>query len=229
MSVDESVIATLVAEDPVKVIAQRIVMLVGYFKKHIGQQGNSAEADSEAMVAAGVAFRNIGQMVTALSVNEQGLSVMSKLHLEEPLAALLELPADDFRVTTLVILSSLARSKESCTAMIRSQRFMRVLTAVQITLQDPGSAVNQEELEYLVCIVDRGCCFPELANQVKDKLLRFLCLLPSRSDVVNTKLMGIRALTRCTFVDPSVTDSIPSVGLSCLHYKIGRASCRERV
>ena len=225
VSVDESVIATLVAEDPVKVIAQRIVMLVGYFKKHIGQQGNSAEADSEAMVAAGVAFRNIGQMVTALSVNEQGLSVMSKLHLEEPLAALLELPADDFRVTTLVILSSLARSKESCTAMIRSQRFMRVLTAVQITLQDPGSAVNQEELEYLVCIVDRGCCFPELANQVKDKLLRFLCLLPSRSDVVNTKLMGMRALTRCTFVDPSVTDSIPSVGLSCLHYIMANNKC----
>ena len=129
-----------------------------------------AEADSEAMVAAGVAFRNIGQMVTALSVNEQGLSVMSKLHLEEPLAALLELPADDFRVTTLVILSSLARSKESCTAMIRSQRFMRVLTAVQITLQDPGSAVNQEELEYLVYWVDITKFVQERWGFVEDAL-----------------------------------------------------------
>ncbi|CAE8722979.1 unnamed protein product, partial [Polarella glacialis] len=180
---------------------------------------------AETVAKADTSFRTIAQLLTALVANEHGLSAMSGLNLELALVSLLELPDSAFRVPVLLVLCAMSSHKDTCTILMESDKFIGVLHRLESKLAPGEAPPMPDELEYLICILDRSCCHPELALIAQKELFRLLSVLPSKAETLSAKLMGLRALSRCAFVNPACMDNFAQQGLACMHYLMAVNSC----
>ncbi|CAK9059703.1 unnamed protein product [Durusdinium trenchii] len=104
--------------------------------------------------------------------------------------------------------------------------FLGVLRRMEKKLGTVGEAPPvKDEVEYLVCILDRSCCHPELAKIAQEQLFRLLCVLPSRAETLAARLMALRALSRCSFVAPECMNDFGVEGVACLQYIMAVSSC----
>lgn len=218
VEMDADLVSTFIADDVVSCIAHRILRHVRFYRTNLG----TAKSD---LSAVNVSFRSMAQLLTALARNEHGLAMMGKVGLAIPLASLLHLPADDFRIPALILLCCLCGHKESCEALIRSSTFIDLLKGMESKLAQPSSNFLPEELEYFVCILDRSCCYPDLAAIVQKNLMALFFLLPAKSKTMDAQVAALRALTRCTFANPDCLDTLPQQGLACMHYMMAATSC----
>lgn len=253
VEVDSSMVVALVAEDVLGCIAHRLEELSASYKRWNDLAGGhklteDLEAErawqmrssedlpplppgqhrpsADEVARADASFRIIAQLLTALVANEHGLSAMSALHLEAPLVALLELPTATLRVPVMLVLCAMASNQASCQVLMKSQQFLGVLRRMEKKLGTVGEAPPvKEEVEYLVCILDRSCCHPDLAKIAQEQLFRLLCVLPSRAETLAARLMALRALSRCSLVAPQCMNEFGIEGVACLQYIMAVSSC----
>lgn len=249
VEVDSSMVVALVAEDVLGCIAHRLEELAaGYERWNDMAGGHKLTEDLEAerawmraegegatagprpsadeVARADASFRIIAQLLTALVANEHGLSAMSALNLETPLVALLELPTATLRVPVMLVLCAMSSNQASCQVLMKSEKFLGVLRRMEKKLGTVGEAPPvKDEVEYLVCILDRSCCHPELAKIAQEQLFRLLCVLPSRAETLAARLMALRALSRCSFVAPECMNDFGVEGVACLQYIMAVSSC----
>eukprot|EP00435_Cladocopium_sp_Y103_P040213 s637_g10.t3 len=253
VEVDSSMVVALVADDVLGCIAHRLEELSASYKlwndlagghkltedleaERAWQMRSSEDLpplppgqhrpSADEVARADASFRIIAQLLTALVANEHGLSAMSALHLEAPLVALLELPTATLRVPVMLVLCAMASNQASCQVLMKSQQFLGVLRRMEKKLGTVGEAPPvKEEVEYLVCILDRSCCHPELAKIAQEQLFRLLCVLPSRAETLAARLMALRALSRCSLVAPQCMNEFGIEGVACLQYIMAVSSC----
>lgn len=214
VEMDSDLVVSLLSDDVVSCIASRILSHARWFKDHLGADRDTQAPD---VTWRNTSYRSIAQLLTALVTNERGLTAMARSGLAVPLTELLALPQEDFRTPTLIILASLGSSKEVCEVLLKNPGFSKVLGGLEAGLRD-GKAVDPEELEYLLCILDRSCCYPDLCQIVQEKLVNLLLLLPAKAETMDAQVMTLRALARCSFVNPKCLDLLPENGLACMHY-----------
>ncbi|CAJ1411290.1 unnamed protein product, partial [Effrenium voratum] len=241
VEVDVSMVVALVAEDVLGCIAQRLQELSESYERWNALQGGhllteDLEAErahmaphellpgqrrpsADEVAKADASFRIIAQLLTALVANEHGLSAMAAMNLEAPLVALLELPTATLRVPVMLVLCAMSSNKASCQVLMNSDKFLRVLRRMEKKLSTLGEAPPvKDEVEYLVCILDRSCCHADLAKIAQEQLFRLLCVLPSRAETLSARLMALRALSRCSFVAPECMNDFGVEGTACLQY-----------
>eukprot|EP00445_Apocalathium_hangoei_P015728 CAMPEP_0203895038 /NCGR_PEP_ID=MMETSP0359-20131031/37918_1 /ASSEMBLY_ACC=CAM_ASM_000338 /TAXON_ID=268821 /ORGANISM="Scrippsiella Hangoei, Strain SHTV-5" /LENGTH=478 /DNA_ID=CAMNT_0050817453 /DNA_START=50 /DNA_END=1483 /DNA_ORIENTATION=+ len=218
VEMDPDLVRALIADDVIKCIAFRILALAQTFKK-------GADGGVQDLSHLNVSFRSIAQLLTVLASNEHGLAAMGKLNLAIPLAGLLELPAEDFRIPVMIILCALCAHKDTCETLFKNVGFLDYMKRVEARVKDPGeSPILPEELEYLVCILDRSCCYPDLAAIVQNKLIDLLFMLPPSAETMDTQVMSLRALARCAFVKPECLEMLPANGIACMNYMMSAIS-----
>jgi len=161
-------------------------------------------------------YRVISRLLVSLTTAEKGLAAMSKFHLTPPLATLLSLPAQDVRIPSWLMLSGLSSNVGSCSALLGSAAFQGLLRVVKRELDTQCCQITVEELEYLACILDRGCCHPSIVKVLQDKLLRLVCLLLSDTSTVSAQLVSLRALCHCAFAQPDRLAALIDDGLVAL-------------
>ncbi|CAE7252899.1 unnamed protein product [Symbiodinium sp. CCMP2456] len=75
----------------------------------------------------------------------------------------------------------MSSNKASCQVLMTSDTFVGVLRRMEKKLATLGEAPPvKDEVEYLVCILDRSCCHADLAKVAQEHLFRLLCVLPAR-------------------------------------------------
>ncbi|CAE7468604.1 unnamed protein product [Symbiodinium natans] len=151
--------------------------LVGWFKVHrkklldpdLGVHAGTQPADSldamplrrsfydsdrqhrptaDEVAKADASFRIIAQLLTALVANEHGLSV-----------------------PVMLVLCAMSSNKASSQVLMTSEKFVRVLRRMEKKLATLGEAPPvKDEVEYLVCILDRSCCHADLAKIAQDAM-----------------------------------------------------------
>eukprot|EP00930_Biecheleria_cincta_P042926 TRINITY_DN29538_c0_g1_i1.p1 TRINITY_DN29538_c0_g1~~TRINITY_DN29538_c0_g1_i1.p1 ORF type:complete len:5332 (-),score=1004.55 TRINITY_DN29538_c0_g1_i1:66-16061(-) len=255
VEVDSSMVVALVAEDVLSCIANRILQLAKRYEEWNEASGGrrlsedleeeqnwfSADATAEPfqggadgvdrpsadeVAKADSSFRIIAQLLTALVANEHGLRAMTALNLEVPLVSLLEIPSAAFRVPVMLVLCALSSNKSSCEKLMQSKPFLSVLRRTQKKLTTPGETPPmKDEVEYLMCILDRICCHPDLALTAQEQLFKMLCVLPSKAETMTARLMALRALSRCAFVNPECMNDFAIEGVACLQYVMAINSC----
>lgn len=177
------------------------------------------------MMQAQTSFRTLAQLTTSLTSTADGLRALSGMDLESPLVSLLELPPSDSRVPSLLVLVALSPDKVTCSKLVRDRAFLGLLEELAEVLVSPGSPYPQDELEYITCIVDRACCFPELASVVQSKLLKLMCLILIKAETNDAQLMAMRSITRCGFVNPEGLDNLPELSLQAVHFMMALTNC----
>ncbi|CAE7942874.1 unnamed protein product, partial [Symbiodinium necroappetens] len=246
VEVDSSMIVALVADDVLSCIAHRLEELAAHYSHWNDlagghklsedleaerawqmRQGEDAHEmppgvhrpTADEVAKADASFRIIAQLLTALVANEHGLSAMSALNLETPLVSLLELPTATLRVPVMLVLCAMSSNKASCQVLMTSDKFVGVLRRMEKKLATLGEAPPvKDEVEYLVCILDRSCCHADLAKVAQEHLFRLLCVLPARAETLAARVMSLRALSRVAFVAPECMNDFALEGVACLQY-----------
>eukprot|EP00931_Biecheleriopsis_adriatica_P096456 TRINITY_DN7010_c0_g1_i1.p1 TRINITY_DN7010_c0_g1~~TRINITY_DN7010_c0_g1_i1.p1 ORF type:complete len:5389 (-),score=1202.56 TRINITY_DN7010_c0_g1_i1:94-16260(-) len=246
VQVDSSMVVALVADDVLKTIAHRILCLAKKYEEWNEISGGRRLSDdleqerrwategaddlpelppgvhrpsADEVAKADASFRIIAQLMTALVANEFGLAAMSTLNLEPALIALLEIPSSAFRMPVMLVLCAMSTNKTTCELLMKSPKFLGVLRRMEKKLTTPGEAPpTKDEVEYLMCILDRSCCHPDLAMVAQEELFRLICVLPSKAETLSARLMSLRALSRCAFVNPECMNQFAIEGLACLQY-----------
>merc|ERR1712003_407227 len=77
----------------------------------------------------------------------------------------------------------------------------------------------------MICILDRSCCFPELAKVVQDQLFTLLMFIFAKAETVDARLMGIRAISRCALTEASCLDSMPDQGMPAMFLMMAVSNC----
>ncbi|CAK0844601.1 unnamed protein product [Prorocentrum cordatum] len=222
--VDPTTTGVLLTEGVMSAMAQRIIAHAGFYRKH------HAEPETMEMQKANVAFRAIAQHLGACINDVEGLTALSGMGLEAHLVSLLELPPEDYRTPSLLVLAALCGHKGPCYALLKNSSFVKVLRTIEAQLESHGSALEAEELEYFACILDKSCCHPELTQIIVGSVFRLLCLLCVKGRTIQCQLLASRALARCALAKPDslhvLTD--PSQGLQYLHHVMSVASCLRK-
>ena len=89
---------------------------------------------------------------------------------------------------------------------------------VQQKVESPTAAILPEELEYMVALIDRSCCHPDLALNVQEQLAKLLFLLPAKAETMNAQLLSLRALTHCALAKPTFLEEMAKEGPDCTQY-----------
>lgn len=226
VGLDASLAQTLVSENIVACFAKRLLAHVELYQRaYEARRRGAMEVDPELLGHTHRSFRCIAQLITILAGSGPGAAILSHQKLELPLLQLLGHPPDDYQVPTMLILCSLAGEKETVRLLAHAPGLEDLLKHLEKDVSVAGGDFQPEDIEYLVCLLDRSCCHPDLAAVARSKFLHLLCIVPIRSDSIDAQLMSLRSLARCSFVDPQMLEDLAFTELDTLHYLMAVNSC----
>jgi hypothetical protein len=235
VDIDSSLLVMLGARDCVTCIGGRLLSHAAFYHAFYKYQKNPDAnieqdlmdriQDPEEIMRVHASFRGLAQMMDCLCHNEKAMVVLSDLGLSPTLITLMQLPSDDFREAAMVMLCSMCSHISNCSGLMRSQSFKALMKEYEAKLDNDPSSLVQDELQYLLCIIDRACCYTELAQLAAQEQLHLLSMLALRAESIDSQCLVLRALAECALVQPESVGSLPLKDLATLHYIMASNDC----
>jgi hypothetical protein len=170
-------------------------------------------------------FRIITRLLTLLANTSSGLLVLNREDIVPALLAILDLPFENLRISSLLVLTSLSAEKRACVTLLKSKDFKRHVKNLEKGLKGQGPTPAKEIVELFAGILDRAATFLDLAKIVMDKFWHVLCYFAMHAESPDAQVSAMRAIAHCGFACPEELNSFAHEEGQFLQFLMAANSC----